>query len=164
MDAHAEEMTVPAGKHRQLSSGNWYVHCRWCDEEARLEARNEDEAYGMLHEWRLSMPRRKYHQRNWSCPVCAKWWLMGTTPTATDTAGSAGQPAAKRAVLRPNLRQEVQLLKAEVVELKNEVDKWTELGKKHVAYKVAHGDDLRTLMREFKQLRAQLTAVPAGDP
>ena len=42
--------------------------------------------------------------------------------------------------MRPNLRQEVQLLKVEVVELKNEVDKWTELGKKHVAYKVAHGD------------------------
>ena len=65
--------------------------------------------------------------------------------------------------MRPNLRQEVQLLKAEVVELKGEVDKWTELGKKHVAYKVAHGDELRKLMREFKQLRAQLTAVPDGD-
>ena len=164
MDAHAEEMIFPAGKLRQLSSGNWYVHCKGCDKEIRLAARNEDEAYGMLHGWRLSMPRRKYHQRNWSCPDCAKWWLRDTTPTATDTAGSAGQPAANRAVLRANLRQEVQLLKAEVVELKSDVDKWTELGKQHVAYKVAHGDELRKLMRGFKQLRAQLTAVPDGDP
>ena len=50
MEAHAEEMAVPAGKLRQLSSGKRYVHCRWCDEEARLEARDEDEAKGMLHE------------------------------------------------------------------------------------------------------------------
>ena len=98
------------------------MECRWCDEEARLEAPNEEEAYGMLHEWRLSMPRRKYHQRNWSCPCCAKWW-QDTTPTATDTAGSAGEPAAKRAILLPNVRQEVQQLKAEIVELKAEVER-----------------------------------------
>ena len=50
-----------------------------------------------------TVPRRKYHQRNWSCPRCAEWW-QDTAPTATDTAGSAGEPAAKRAILRPNLR------------------------------------------------------------
>ena len=163
MDAHAEERAVPAGKLRQLSSGKWYVHCRWCDEEARLEAPNEEEAYGMLHEWRLSMPRRKYQQRNWSCPRCAEWW-QGTTPTATDTLGSAGQPAAKRAILLPNLRNEVQQLKAEVVEMKGEVDKWTELGKNNVTYKVAQVDEIRKLRRESKQLRAQVTAVPDGYP
>ena len=86
---------------RRLATGEWYVHCKWCETETRFEARNEEEAYGMLHEWRLSMPRRKYHQRNWSCPRCAEWW-QETTPTATDTAGSAGQPAAKRAILLPN--------------------------------------------------------------
>ena len=85
MDAVPKEMPVERGKLCQLPSGLWYVHCRWCDEEARLEAPNEEEAYGMLHEWRLSMPRRKYHQRNWSCPRCAEWW-QDTTPTATDTA------------------------------------------------------------------------------
>ena len=76
----------------------------------------------MLHEWRLSILRRKYHQRNWSCPCCAKWW-QDTTPTATDTAGSAGEPAAKRAILLPNVRQEVWQLKAEIVELKAEVER-----------------------------------------
>ena len=122
MDADSEEMPVQRGKLRQRSSGNWYVQCRWCDKEARLEAPNEEEAYGMLHEWRLSMPRRQYHQRNWSCPCCAKWW-QDTTPTATDTAGSAGEPAAKRAKLLPNVRQEVWQLKAEIVELKAEVER-----------------------------------------
>ena len=145
MDADSEEMPVERGKLRQLSSGKWYVHCRWCDEEARLEAPNEEEAYGMLHEWRLSMPRRKYHQRNWSCPRCAEWW-QDTTPTATDTAGSAGQPAAKRAILLPNLRQEVEQLKVEVVQLK-----------------AAHVDEIRKLRQEIDRLRAQATAVPDND-
>ena len=143
----------------QLSSDLWYVHCRWCDEETCLEAPHEEEAYGMLHEWRLSMPRRKYHQRNWSRPRCAEWW-QGTTPTATDAAGSAGQPAAKRAILQPNLRWEVQQLKAEVVEVKAEVDKWKELGQRHVAYQAAHVDEIRKVRQEIDQLRAQVTAVP----
>ena len=162
MDAESEEMTVQVGKLCQLPSGLWYVHCRWCDEEARLEAPNEEKAYGMLHEWRLSMPRRKYHQRNWSCPRCAKWW-QDTTPTATDTAGSAGEPAAKRAILLPNVRQEVWQLKAEIVELKAEVDKWKDLAQRHVADKAAHVDEIRKLRQEIDQLRAQATAVPDDD-
>ena len=113
----------------------------------------------MLHEWRLSMPRRKYHQRNWSCPRCAEWW-QDTTPTATDTGGSAGQPAAKRAKLLPSLRQEVQQLRAEVVELKAEVDKSKELAQTDVAYKAPHVDEIRKLRQEIDQLRAQATAVP----
>ena len=153
-------MTFPAGKLRQLSSGNWYVRCRWCNKEIRLEARNEDEAYGMLHEWRLSMPRRKYHQRNWWCPRCADWWPR----RVVDTAGSAGQLAAKRAILLPNLRQGVQQLKAEVVELKGEVDKWKELGKNHLAYKAAHVDEIRKLGKDIAQLRAEVTAVPDDIP
>ena len=51
MDAVPEEMLVGRGKLRQRSSGKWYVQCRWCDKEARLEAPNEEEAYGMLHEF-----------------------------------------------------------------------------------------------------------------
>ena len=116
----------------------------------------------MLHEWQLSMPRRKYHQRNWSRPRCAEWW-QDTTPTATDAAGSAGQPAAKRAILRPNLRREVQQLKAEVVQLKAEVDKWKELVHRHAAYKAAHVDEIRKLRQEIDRLRAQATAVPDND-
>ena len=156
-------MTFPAGKLRQLSSGLWYVHCRWCNEEACLEAPHEEEAYGMLHEWRLSMPRRKYHQRNWSCPRCAEWW-PDRTPTGTDAAGSAGQPAAKRINLQGNERWQVEELKAEVIELKAEVDKWKDLGKKHLAYKAAHVMEPRTLRKEIDQLRAQVTAVPDDVP
>ena len=109
------------------------------------------------------MPRKKYHQRNWSCPRCAEWWFRGPTPTATDAAGSAGQPAAKRAILLPNLCQEVQQLKAEVVVLTARVDKWTVLGQKHLACKAAHVDELRNLRNEIEQLRAHVTAVPDGD-
>ena len=69
MDAESEEMTVQAGKLRQLPSGLWYVHCKWCDEEARLQAPNEDEACRMLEEWRLSMPCRPSEERFWSCPT-----------------------------------------------------------------------------------------------
>ena len=116
----------------------------------------------MLHEWRLSMPRRKYHQRTWSCPCCAKWW-QDTTPTATDTAGSAGELAAKRAILLPNLRQEVQQLKAKIVKLEAEVDKWKDLAGLHVAYKAAHVDGIRKLRHDIDQLRAQATAVPDDD-
>ena len=170
MDAHTEEMTVPAGKLRQLSSGKWYVRCRWCDEEARLDARNENEAYGMLHEWRLSMPRRKYHQRNWSRPRCAELW-QDTTPTATDAAGSAGQPAAKRAILRPNLRWGVQQLKAEVVELKAEIRilkaEIVELKSglkavfdQHVASEAERDDVIKNLKQIVETLAAQVTSVP----
>ena len=108
------------------------------------------------------MPGRKYYQRNWSCPRCAKWW-QDTTPTATHTAGSAGEPAAKRAILLPSVRKEVQQLKAEIVELKAEVDKWKDLAQRHVADKAAHVDEIRKLRQEIDQLRAQATAVPDDD-
>ena len=49
MEAHAEEGAVPPGKLCKLSSGKWYVHCKWCRQEARFEADlTEDEAIGML--------------------------------------------------------------------------------------------------------------------
>ena len=168
MDADSEEMPVERGKLHYLPEEDvWYVHCRWCDEEARLEASNEEEAYGMLHEWRLSMPRRKYHQRNWSCPRCAEWW-QDTTPTATDTAEAeaASQLAPTTATTTDTAEsasQEVQQLKAEVVQLKAEVDKWKELAHRHAAYKAAHVDEIRKLRQEIDQLRAQATAVPDDD-
>ena len=163
MDAESDEMRLPAGKLRELSSGLWYVHCKWCTAEARLEALNEDAAYGMLHGWRLSMPRRKYHQRNWSCPQCAKWWPE-KKQKEKDAAESAGQPVAKRINLRGNLRWQVEELKAEVIELKAEVDKWKDLGKKHLAYKAAHVMGNRKLRKEIDQLRAEVTAVPDDIP
>ena len=164
MDADSEEMPVERGKLRQRSSGNWYVQCRWCDKEARLEAPNEEEAYGMLHEWRLSMPRRKYHQRTWSCPCCAKWW-QDTTPTATDAAGSAGQLAAHAAAPSSDaLRSEVEQLKAEVETLKAEVLQWRELLRGHVQMKEAHVAELRLLKKEIADLRAEFTAAQHPPP
>ena len=62
--------------------------------------------------------------------------------------------------------QEVRQLKAEVVELKAEVDKWKELAHRHAAYKAAHVDEIRKLRQEIDRLRAQVaqaTAVPDND-
>ena len=78
MDAVPEEMPVERGKLCQLPSGLWYVHCRWCEKEARFQARNLEEAYGMLDEWRqywdewqadCSDELRLY----WSCPACREY-------------------------------------------------------------------------------------------
>ena len=90
-----------------------------------MQARNEEEAFGMLNEWRLSMRGRAKEARNWSCPKCAEYW-QDPTPTTTDTAGSAGQIAdAADAAATPfdALKLEVVELKAEVVELKAEVER-----------------------------------------
>ena len=113
MDAESEAVQV--GKLRQLPSGLWYVHCKWCDEEARLQAPNEDEACRMLDEWRMSMPCRPRKGSFWSCPTCAEGH-QDPKPTTMDTAESASQEV-------DDLKLEVQQLKAEVVELKAEVER-----------------------------------------
>ena len=108
------------------------MHCRWCEKEARFQARDEDEAYGMLDEWRLSMKGRQSKNRNWSCPSCRTWWDEEPTTTetaetaATDAAGSAGRETADQRMQRASfdaLQLEVVALKAEVVELKAEVER-----------------------------------------
>ena len=119
MDAESEEMTVQVGKLRQMPSGLWYVHCKWCDEEARLQAPNEDEACRMLDEWRLSMPCRPSKERFWSCPTCAEGH-QDPKPTTTDTAESASQEVQQLKAEVVELKAEVERLKAEVVELKDE--------------------------------------------
>ena len=73
MDVEPE--AVQAGKLHLLSSGEWYVRCKWCETEARLPRCDEEEAYGMLDEWRLPMPTDTAE-------------AAGTT----DTAETAGQP------------------------------------------------------------------------
>ena len=40
----AETEALKAGKLHKLSTGEWYVHCKHCETETRLEARNEEEA------------------------------------------------------------------------------------------------------------------------
>ena len=115
------------------------------------------------------MKGRQSKKRNYWCPSCRTGGDEKPTTTetaetaATDAAGSAGQPSAKRAILLPNLCQEVQQLKAEIVELKAEVDKWKDLAQRHVADKAAHVDEIRKLRQEIDQLRAQATAVPDDD-
>ena len=162
MDAGLLAVSVEVGKIRQLQDGKWYVHCKHCAQETTLQARNEEEAYGMLNErkWRLSMPGKKYEKRNWSCPSCAELWPKDTTPTATDAAGSAGQLAAHAAATSSDaLYIEVEQLKAEVEQLKAEVEKWKELVHGHVQHKAAHVAEIRTLRQEIADLRAEFTAA-----
>ena len=169
MDAGLLAVSVELGKIRQLQDGKRYVHCKHSAQETTLQARNEEEAYGMLNErkWRLSMPGKKYEKRNWSCPSCAELWPKDTTPTATDAAGSAGQLAAHAAAPSSDtlyseveqLKDEVEQLKAEVEQLQAEVEKWKELVHGHVQHKAAHVDDIRKLMQEIDKLRAEFTAA-----
>ena len=173
MEAHAEEMTVPAGKLRQLSSGKWYVRCKWCDQEARPEADlTEDEAYGMLEEWRLSMPKRQEKYRFWACPICKEWYKEDKKETTTDTAEAASSQLAHAAVTdaaaeADDLKSEVEQLKAEINGLKEEVVELKfELKAevhRHVAYRAAHDEDIQKLKQKVDKLTAQVTAVPDDD-
>ena len=132
-----------------------------------MQARNEEEAYGMLNErkWRLSMPGKKYEKRNWSCPSCAELWSKDTTPTATDAAGSAGQLAAHAAAPSSDaLYSEVEQLKAEVETLKAEVLQWKELVHGHVQMKEAHVVEIRMLRKQIADLRAEVTAAQHPPP
>ena len=150
------------GKLGQLQDGQWFVHCKHCPQEQTLRARSEEDAYGMLKEfkWRLSMPSKKYEERNWSCPSCAQWWSQDTTPTATDAAGSAGQLAAHAAAPSSDaLYTKVEQLKEEVETLKAEVLLWKELLRGHVQMKDAHVAELRLLRKEIADLRAEFTAA-----
>ena len=164
MDAETEAVQI--GKLYQLPGGWWYVHCRWCEKEACFQARNEDEAYGMLDEWRLSMPRRQSKNRNWSCPRCRTWWDEEPTTTetaetaATDAAGSAGQLADAAAASFDALQLEVVALKAEVVELKAEVERLKAEAHEHVAYQAAHDEELLARALQMVRREVRLCAVP----
>ena len=154
MDAGLLAVSVEVGKIRQLQDGKWYVHCKHCAQETTLQARNEEEAYGMLNErkWRLSMPGKKYEKRNWSCPSCAELWPKDTTPTATDAAGSVGQLAAHAAAPSSDgLYSEVEQLEAVLKELKVLVEG-------HVQVKQAHVDKFRKLRRKMVDLKAEVLA------
>ena len=158
MDAQTEAVQI--GKLHQLPGGWWYVHCRWCEKEARFQARDEDEAYGMLDEWRLSMKGRQSKNRNWSCPSCRTWWEEEPTTTdtaetaATDAAGSAGQLADAAATSFDALQLEVVALKAEVVELKAEVERLKAEAHEHVAHQAAHDEEL--LARALQMVRREV--------
>jgi len=51
---------VPSGELRELDEGEWYVHCRHCENEATLQV--------ALREWRLE--KQGYQRRWWFCPEC----------------------------------------------------------------------------------------------
>ena len=155
---------------RRLSTGEWYVHCKWCGTETRLEARNEEEAYGMLGGWQLSMPQlpRSHLRCNWSCPKCVdEYWnerdqrrsdTAGSA--ATDTAGSAGQLADAAATSFDALQLEVVALKAEVVELKAEVERLKAEAHEHVAYQAAHDEELLARALQMVRREVRRRAVP----
>ena len=164
----AETEALKAGKLHKLSTGKWFVHCKWCETEMQLEARNEEEAYAMLEEWRLSMPHAKYTRRNWSCPKCVdEYWKERdqrrsdtARSAATDTAGSAGQLAdAADAAATPfdALKLEVVELKAEVVELKAEVERLR--GEVHAHYAHVRERDEQILARALQMVRREVTAA-----
>ena len=173
MEAHAEEMTemtVPAGKLRQLSSGKWYLRCKWCDQEFRPEADlTEDEAYGMLEEWRLSMPKRQEKYRFWACFICKEWYKEDKKETTTDTAEAASSQLAHAAVTdaaaeADDLKSQVQQLKEEINGLKEEVGELKAEVQQHVAYRTAHDEEIRKLKQEVDKLTAEVTAAQNPPP
>ena len=64
--------------HYLPEEGVWYVHCKHCEVENRLNARNEEEAYGMLHE---------FHQRGDPIPSAPARTSWGLLRRASDAAG-----------------------------------------------------------------------------
>ena len=164
MDAETEAVQI--GKLYQRPGGWWYVHCRWCEKEARFQARDEDEAYGMLDEWRLSMKGRQSKNRNWSCPSCRTWWEEEPTTTdtaetaATDAAGSAGQLADAAATSLDALHLEVVELKAEVVELKAEVERLKAEVHGHAAYQAARDEEILARALQMVRREVRRRAVP----
>ena len=170
----AETESLKAGKLHKLSTGKWFVHCKWCETETQLEARNEEEAYAMLlEEWRLSNPRAKYADRNWSCPKCVDSYWKDRDPKRSDTARSAStetaappdQPAdASDAAATPfdALKLEVVELKAEVVELKAEVERLR--GEVHEHYAHVREREEAILARALQMVRRQVAAAQKPPP
>ena len=154
LPAESESESVAEGKTRQLRDGRWSVQCKWCEEKKTEQAKDDFAFYEMLKKcnWRLSNPRKKYINRNWTCPECAQVFkdsdatptATDTTPTATDAGGSAGQLAAHAAAPSSDtlyseveqLKDEVEQLKAEVEQLQAQVEKWKELVHGHVQHKL----------------------------
>ena len=146
---------LKAGKLQLLSTGEWYVHCKWCETETRLEARNEEEAIAKLEEWRLSMPGKKYPCRNWSCPKCVDEYWKERDQRRSDRVASAATDTPFDA-----LKLEVVELKAEVVELKAEVERLRGEVQGHYAH--ARERDQEILDRALQMVRREIrwSAVP----
>jgi len=146
---------LKAGKLHLLSTGEWYVHCKWCETETRLEARNEEDAIAMLEEWRLSMPGKKYPCRNWSCPKCVDEYWKERDQRRSDRAGSAATDTPFDA-----LKLEVVELKAKVVELTAEVERLRGEVREHYAH--ARERDQEILDRALQMVRreSRRSAVP----
>ena len=175
----AETEALEAGKLHLLSTGEWFVHCRWCATETRLEAENEEEAFAMLEEWRLSMPRKKYTQRNWSCPKCVEnYWNKldqqrsdTARSAALDTAGSSGQLAdAADAATTPfdTPALEVAALKTEIVELKAQVDRLkaevVELKYEEKSVREIAASVMRAMATETEKYAESLSVYPVDVP
>ena len=145
-----------------------YVHCKACGKEAHLGDAVEDEWHRMGPLPWCSGPAPSAF---WICPECA------TTESTTATAASASQLAPTTATTTAtdeSASQEVQQLKAEVVQLNAElwrlkadvVELKFELKAevhRHVAYRAAHDEDIQKLKQKVDKLTAQVTAVPDDD-
>ena len=124
--------------HYLPEEGVWYVHCEHCEVEKRLNARNEEEAYGMLGGWQLSMPQlpRSHLRRNWSCPKCVdEYWNE--------------RDQLKAEVVQ--LKAEVEWLKAAFVELKCADTKQTTDARRGPTIVVAFTEDEAKEMRDIAE-------------
>ena len=133
--------------HYLPEEGVWYVHCKHCEVEKRLNARNEEEAYGMLGGWQLSMPQlpRSHLRRNWSCPKCVdEYWNE--------------RDQLKAEVVQ--LKAEVAWLKAAFVELKCADTKQTTDARPGATMVVAFTEDeakeIRDIAEGMRELAQQM--------
>ena len=110
---------APPGECRKLGPDEWYVHCKDCEKEAELGDALQGEWHRMGPLPWCSGPAPSAF---WICPECA------TTESTTATAASASQLAPTTATTTDTAEsasEEVQQLKAEVVELKAAIERLT---------------------------------------
>ena len=146
---------LKAGKLHLLSTGEWYVRCKWCETETRLATRNEEDAIAMLEEWRLSMPGKKYPCRNWSCPKCVDEYWKERDQRRSDRAGSAATDTPFDA-----LKLEVVELKAKVVELTAEVERLRGEVREHYAHARERDQEILDRASQMVRRASRRSAVP----
>ena len=143
--------------HYLAEEGVWYVHCKHCEVENRLNARNEEEAYGMLGGWQLSMPQlpRSHSRRNWSCPKCVDEYWKERDQRRSDRAGSAATDTPFDA-----LKLEVVELKAKVVELEAEVERLRGEVREHYAHARERDQEILDRASQMVRRASRRSAVP----
>ena len=145
-----------------------HVHCKGCQKEVELRDALQGEWHRMGPLPWCSGPAPSAF---WICPECATTesttataasasQLAPTTATTTDTAESASQEVQQLKAEVVQLNAELWRLKADVVELKFELLAGVQ---RHKAYQAAHDEDIQKLKQKVDKLTAQVTAVPDDD-